>query len=269
SSSASTSIRLGRTADALPAVCRCRLGLPDRALRRRDEPQPHPPCALSDSDAVVDLRLAALGGLRARRHGPDLQGRQARNSRGRSRGAVAVADRHRRQRHRSRPHPRTGTRRIRRREDGGSRRDRGAAGMTWLAPLVVAVPLLSGALVAGGDHVAPRALQNAIGVCGSAATFVLAVLLFRAAERHEVLTWFGGWRPRSGIAVGIDFAVDPLAAGMCALIAGLICAALVYSITYMPEAAKLYDTLLLVAAGSMCGFVLSGDLFNLFVWLEL
>ena len=141
--------------------------------------------------------------------------------------------------------------------------------MTWLAPLVVAVPLLSGALVAGGDHVAPRALQNAIGVCGSAATFVLAVLLFRAAERHEVLTWFGGWRPRSGIAVGIDFAVDPLAAGMCALIAGLSCAALVYSITYMPEAAKLYDTLLLVAAGSMCGFVLSGDLFNLFVWLEL
>ena len=141
--------------------------------------------------------------------------------------------------------------------------------MTWLPPLVVAVPLITAAVVAGGDHVAPRVLQNALGVAGSAATCGLGIVLFRAAERHEVLTWAGGWRPRGGVVVGIDLTADPLGAGLCALVGALVCAALVYSWTYMPEAAKLYDTLLLLCCAAMCGFALSGDIFNLFVWLEL
>jgi len=141
--------------------------------------------------------------------------------------------------------------------------------VTWLPPLLVAVPLLTAAVVAGGDHVTPRVLQNAIGVAGSAATCGLGIVLFRAAERHQVLTWAGGWRPRGGVVIGIDLAADPLGAGLCALIGAVVCAALVYSWAYMPEAAKLYDTLLLLSCAAMCGFALSGDLFNLFVWLEL
>ena len=44
---------------------------------------------------------------------------------------------------------------------------------------------------------------------------------------------------------------------------------LLYSWTYLSEAARLFDTLMLVCCAAMCGFVLSGDLFNMFVWLEL
>jgi multicomponent Na+:H+ antiporter subunit D len=81
--------------------------------------------------------------------------------------------------------------------------------------------------------------------------------------------WFGGWRPQHGVALGIDFAVGPLAAGMCVVIGLVVTLALLYSLTFLREAARLFDVLMLVALGAMCGFAMSGDLFNLFVWLEL
>jgi multicomponent Na+:H+ antiporter subunit D len=141
--------------------------------------------------------------------------------------------------------------------------------MSWLPALVVAVPLLTAAVMMAGDHIVPRAFQNVLGLVGSAAACVLGVLLMLEAERHELVYWFGGWRPRSGVAVGIDFAVDPLGGALCAFIGFVVFAALFYSIWFMPETAKLYDALLLVCCAAMCGFVISGDVFNLFVWLEL
>jgi multicomponent Na+:H+ antiporter subunit D len=141
--------------------------------------------------------------------------------------------------------------------------------MSWLPALVVAVPLLVAAVMMAGDHIVPRASQNVLGLAGSAATCVLGVLLMLQAERHEVVYWFGGWRPRSGVALGIDFAVDPLGGALCAFIGFVVFAALFYSVWFMPETAKLYDALLLVCCAAMCGFAISGDVFNLFVWLEL
>jgi multicomponent Na+:H+ antiporter subunit D len=141
--------------------------------------------------------------------------------------------------------------------------------MTWIPPLLVAIPLLTAAVTAGLDHVTPRRLQDAIVVAASAATTALAFVLLWHAESREVVHWFGGWQPRHGVALGIDFAVGPLAAGMCAVIGLVVTLALVYSLTFLHEAARLYDALMLVALGAMCGFAMSGDLFNLFVWLEL
>jgi multicomponent Na+:H+ antiporter subunit D len=141
--------------------------------------------------------------------------------------------------------------------------------MTWLPPLLVAIPLLAAAAVAGLDHITPEPVQDALVVAASAATTVLAFLLLWHSESHEVVHWFGGWRPHHGVALGIDFAVGPVAAGMCAVIGVVVTLALVYSLTFMREAARLFDALMLLALGAMCGFAMSGDLFNLFVWLEL
>jgi multicomponent Na+:H+ antiporter subunit D len=141
--------------------------------------------------------------------------------------------------------------------------------MTWIPPLLVAIPLLAAAVTAGLDHVTPEPLQDALVLAASAATTALAFVLLWHAEDHEVVHWFGGWRPHGGIALGIDFAVGPLAAGMCAVIGIVVTLALLYSLTFLREAARLFDALMLVALGAMCGFAMSGDLFNLFVWLEL
>ena len=141
--------------------------------------------------------------------------------------------------------------------------------MSWIPPLLVAVPLLSAAAVAGLDHVTPEPIQDGLVVASSTATTVLAFVLLWHAEGHEVVHWFGGWRPRHGVALGIDFAVGPLAAGMCVVIGIVVTLALVYSLTFMGEAQRAFDALMLLALGAMCGFAMSGDLFNLFVWLEL
>jgi multicomponent Na+:H+ antiporter subunit D len=141
--------------------------------------------------------------------------------------------------------------------------------MSWIPPLLVAIPLLGAALVAGLDHITPKALQQALVVAVSAGTTALAFLLLWSAESHEVIHWFGGWQPRHGLALGVDFAVGPLAAGMCCVIGLVVTLALVYSLTFLRDAARLFDALMLVALGAMCGFAMSGDLFNLFVWLEL
>ncbi|MFL5961108.1 MAG: complex I subunit 5 family protein [Gaiellaceae bacterium] len=141
--------------------------------------------------------------------------------------------------------------------------------MSWIPPLLVAIPLLSAAAIAGLDHVTPQPVQDALVVAASAATTALAFVLLWHSEAHEVVHWFGGWRTRGGVALGVDFAVGPLAAGMCAVIGVVVTLALLYSLSYRREAARLFDALMLVALGAMCGFAMSGDLFNLFVWLEL
>jgi multicomponent Na+:H+ antiporter subunit D len=141
--------------------------------------------------------------------------------------------------------------------------------MTWIPPLLVAVPLLAAALTASLDHVAPAPVRDALAIGAAAATTVLAVLLLRQAEGHEVVHWFGGWIPQHGVALGIDFAVGPLAAGMCVVIGIVVTLALLYSLTFLHEMSGLFGALMLVALGAMCGFAMSGDLFNLFVWLEL
>ena len=141
--------------------------------------------------------------------------------------------------------------------------------MSWIPPLLVAIPLLTSAVTAGLDHITPRPIQDAIVIAASAVTTVLAFVLLWHVESHEVVHWFGGWEPRHGLALGIDFAVGPLAAGMCAVIGLVVTLALIYSLTFMRESARLFDALMLVALGAMCGFAMSGDLFNLFVWLEL
>jgi multicomponent Na+:H+ antiporter subunit D len=129
--------------------------------------------------------------------------------------------------------------------------------------------LLAAAINTAGDHVLPRRVGDALAIGAAATSCVFSVLIMVASMPHELTHWFGGWRPRSGVALGIVFAADPLGAGAAALAAGLTTAALVYSIAYLSEAARFYHTLMLVFCGAMCGFALTGDLFNMFVWFEL
>ena len=141
--------------------------------------------------------------------------------------------------------------------------------MSWLLPLTVAVPLLTAAFVVATDHVFPVRLTNAVAIAGAGVTTAFAVLAMVQAERADTLHWFGGWEPRHGVAVGIDFTGEPLGAGMAALASGLTLVALVYSWTFLREASRLVDALVLVFCGAACGFSLTGDLFNMFVWFEL
>ena len=141
--------------------------------------------------------------------------------------------------------------------------------MNWLVPLPVAVPLIGAALITATDRVLPRMAKDAIGIVAAASTFAFGVILCFESGRHQLVHWFGGWQPRNGLAIGIAFKVDPLGAAMCALAGAVVLLALLYALTFMEEAAHFFDALVLVICAALCGFALSADLFNLFVWLEL
>jgi multicomponent Na+:H+ antiporter subunit D len=141
--------------------------------------------------------------------------------------------------------------------------------MDLVLALPVAIPLLTAAFVAATDHVSPRRLQDALGVLGCAGATACSLIVMVHAEAGEKLQWFGGWHPRHSIAIGIVFTADALGAGMAALACGLGTLVLVFSWSYMREAARLFDVLVLVFCGAMAGFSLTGDLFNMFVWFEL
>lgn len=141
--------------------------------------------------------------------------------------------------------------------------------MSWMLPLAAVLPLLGAAVNAALDHVTPRPVHDAVTVSSVAASFVFSILIMVDAMSGERLHWFGGWTPRGGVALGISFAVDPLGAGMAVLASGLTLAALVYSLTYVETESRNYDMLMAAFGGAMCGFALTGDMFNMFVWFEL
>ena len=97
---------------------------------------------------------------------------------------------------------------------------------------------------------------------------MLVVVMVRAAGREQVY-WFAGFRPVHGVAIGIDFAVDPLNAGLACLAALLVTAAMIFSWRYFERVATYYHALMLVFLAGMIGFCLTGDIFDLFVWFEL
>jgi multicomponent Na+:H+ antiporter subunit D len=141
--------------------------------------------------------------------------------------------------------------------------------MSWLLPLPVAIPLLASALVIAVDHFAPRWVKDVIVIGAAVTATVFAALTLVEAERGDTVHWFGGWRPDHGVALGVSFVGEPLGAGMAALALGVTTLALLYSWTYLRDAARTYDALLLALGGGMAGFALTGDLFNMFVWFEL
>ena len=80
--------------------------------------------------------------------------------------------------------------------------------------------------------------------------------------------WFGGWKPGNGVVLGIGFVVDQVGAIMVALIGMLFAGAFVFAWGFFDEVHAVFHVLMLLFMAAMCGFCLTHDLFNLFVWFE-
>jgi multicomponent Na+:H+ antiporter subunit D len=138
-----------------------------------------------------------------------------------------------------------------------------------LLPLVVAVPLLAAAAIAATGHFLPPRVADLASIVAAASTTIVCGFVLVHSWGGTDVHWFGGWRPRDGVALGIAFVADPLSAGLALFAAALVTAALVFSWHYFDETAPLYHALVLVFLGAMTGFALTGDLFNVFVFFEL
>jgi len=138
-----------------------------------------------------------------------------------------------------------------------------------LAPWTVGVPLFFAALLVALGEKLPRLVADLIALLAGGVTAAACALLFRAARSGPVVYWFGGIRPRSGVSLGIDFAIDRMGAGLATLAAVLVICALLFSARYFEKPQASFQALLLAFLAGICGFALTGDLFDLFVFFEL
>jgi multicomponent Na+:H+ antiporter subunit D len=139
-----------------------------------------------------------------------------------------------------------------------------------LAPLPIIVPLaVAAALAIAGKH-AHRRVLDVLAIATSASVVVMTIFLTFQSANRVIVYWFGDWRPlpHSHFPIGICLAIDPIGAGLASLAALLVLAAFTFSWSYFESVGALYHVLMLVFLAAMCGLALTGDLFNMFVWLE-
>ncbi len=139
-----------------------------------------------------------------------------------------------------------------------------------LAPAFpVFVPLLVAAVLALSSKHIPRWVADAAAITTSVVTVGAGLVLMARSTSEPIVYWFGNWHPDGGVALGISFTIDPIGAGTAAFVALLVTASFVFSIHYFDSVGTHYHSLMLVFLAAMCGFSLTGDLFNLFVFFEL
>lgn len=139
--------------------------------------------------------------------------------------------------------------------------------MLCVAPVIL--PLLTAALLAALTKVISQRMSQVLSITATLATLAVNIYLFRWSANQPIVYWFGNWRPRQGVALGISFAIEPIGAGLAGFTALLILAALIFSSQYFDTVGNHFHALLLAFLAAMCGFSLTGDMFNMFVFFEL
>jgi multicomponent Na+:H+ antiporter subunit D len=138
-----------------------------------------------------------------------------------------------------------------------------------LPALPVAIPLVVAAVMVGAAPLLRRRVADILAVATALAVTGIGVAELAQTLGGASVTWFGGWTPRSGIALGIAFVVDPIGAGMVTFGGVLMVAALTFSWRYFETVGTLFHALMLVLLAGVAGFSSTGDLFNMFVFFEL
>jgi multicomponent Na+:H+ antiporter subunit D len=138
-----------------------------------------------------------------------------------------------------------------------------------LIPLLLALPLLGAALGRVPTVWGRQRLAAVIACSSSSATAVLASVLAVAGRDDPVVHWVAGWEPRDGVVIGIALVADGISAGFVAMAAIAVTAVLWHGLGTYERTGGLFEVLTLLLLVAFAGFVLSADLFSMFVFIEL
>ncbi len=141
--------------------------------------------------------------------------------------------------------------------------------MEHLLPWTIAAPLLLAITLMGLEHFVPRSVRDAAAIVGSAALFILTAWLFLSVRETSLSYWAGAVHPVFEMALGIALVADPIAATFALFATLLNTVAFVFSWRYFDEVIALYHTLMLLVLSGIVGVCFAGDLFTIFVFLEL
>ena len=125
-------------------------------------------------------------------------------------------------------------------------------------------------IVALGNN---KTLRNLIAFLATAASFLfMAALVKPVMLNGEIIAyWMGNRSIAGGYAIGIALEVDALGLFFGLLVSAVVFVSCLYSFSYMAhdDNQSQYYTLFLMLAGGVMGLVLSGDLFNMFIMVEI
>lgn len=118
-----------------------------------------------------------------------------------------------------------------------------------------------------------KSLRNTIAFLSVSASLAFLICLIKPVMLNgEIIAyWMGGRATAGGYAIGIALEVDALSLFFGLLIATAVFVSCLYSFKYMShdDNVREYYTLFLMLAGGVMGLVLSGDLFNMFIMVEI
>lgn len=116
-------------------------------------------------------------------------------------------------------------------------------------------------------------IKRALAVIATAVSFLCVILLIKPIliNGEIIVSWMGNWSPIGGKAFGIGLQIDSLGMFLALIITGASLLSVIYSLKYMSHDNGLekYYVLFLLLTSSMIGFVFTGDLFNMYVMLEI
>lgn len=140
-------------------------------------------------------------------------------------------------------------------------------------PILAIMSLFLGAFISSlvGRHSAK--VRNTVVFLAMLVSLVLILALIKPVllEGQVINYWLGNWEPVEGWAIGNSLEVDALSLFFALIVVVAVFVSGVYSFFYMSHDDSLvnYYTLFLMLSGSVLGLVLSGDLFNMFVMIEI
>jgi multicomponent Na+:H+ antiporter subunit D len=137
-------------------------------------------------------------------------------------------------------------------------------------PVLIPVTFLVSALLIPLLGTVSRPLAHITAVIGStlALYFSLAGLLL-VLDQGAISYHIAGWMP----PLGIEFILDPLSGFFCILLSGVTLLVMIYgkrSIQFeIPQKEIPFYSIAMLLLGGLSGMVMTGDLFNLYVFLEI
>ena len=116
-------------------------------------------------------------------------------------------------------------------------------------------------------------IRNTITMLAATIALVLIYALIKPVmiDGEIISYWMGNWAPVSGYAIGIGYEIDALSLFFALLVVTTFWLSGVYSLSYMANDHHLghYYTLYLMLSGYVLGLVMTGDVFNMFVMVEI
>ena len=118
-----------------------------------------------------------------------------------------------------------------------------------------------------------KAVRHGVALLATCASMLFMMALIKPVMLGgEIISyWMGNRVPAGGYAIGIALEVDALSLFFGLLVSTVVFVACIYSIQYMSHDDNVpqYYTLFLMLAGGVMGMVLTGDLFNMFIMVEI